>query len=142
MIRHPLDRASDSPGESSTMTPATILIVEDEAIVALDLQRRLQQLGYRVPSTAGSGEEAIRLAGQMQPDLVCMDIGLRGDMDGIEAAVQIRTRFGIPSILLTAYSDVKTRERAEAVSLAVFLTKPFEDEDVLNAIQAVLSDRE
>jgi len=121
------------------VTTTTILVVEDEAIIALDLQHRLRALGYLVLATASTGEEAIRLAGQMQPDLICMDVGLRGTMDGVEAAVHIRTQFGIPSILLTAYSDVKNRKRAEAALLPDFLTKPFEDEELLNAIQTTLN---
>ena len=71
------------------MEPASILIVEDEPIVAKDTQLSLQRLGYRVPATATSGEEAIRKAGDMHPDLILMDIVLKGKMDGVETALQI-----------------------------------------------------
>ena len=74
---------------------AKILIVEDESIVSLNMQYRLQRLGYEVSAVASTGEEAIGLASDMQPDLVLMDIMLQGDIDGVEAADIIRERFGL-----------------------------------------------
>ncbi len=120
------------------MKDTTILIVEDEMIVALDLQGRLQRLGYIVPATAISGEEAVELAEQIRPDLILMDIGLRAEMDGVEAAEQINARFGIPVVFLTAYTDAKTKQRAEATFPSGFLAKPFADEELLNAISIAL----
>jgi len=77
------------------MTPARILIVEDEAIVAVDVQKTLQKLGYDVPTIAFSGEEALQKTEELHPDVVLMDIVLRGQMDGIEAAREIDERFRI-----------------------------------------------
>lgn len=124
------------------MKKATILIVEDEAIVALDLQSKLELWGYQVPMTAMTGEEAIRLTGQIRPDLIFMDIGLRGSMDGIQAAEYIRAHMAIPVIFLTAYGDIRTRQHVEAIAPVAFLTKPFSDEDVLGAIDAALNTRQ
>ena len=121
------------------MTDITILIVEDEAIVALDLQSRLRRIGYHVPTTALSGDVAIRQAEQIQPDLIIMDIGLIGPLDGIQVAEQILAHFSIPIVFLTAYTDSRTRQRAEALGPAAFLTKPFEDEAIANAIMTALN---
>ncbi|MCI0528677.1 MAG: response regulator, partial [Nitrospira sp.] len=90
------------------MMKAQILVVEDNTIVAKDIQYSLKQLGYTVPTIAFSGEEAVQEAGEIRPDLVLMDIRLNGDMDGVEAARQIHERFDIPVIYLTAHSDGPT----------------------------------
>ena len=92
----------------SVMEPASILIVEDEPVVANDIQLSLQRLGYRVPAMATSGEEAIRRAGDTHPDLILMDIVLKGKMDGVETALQIQRRQDVPVIYLTAYADPHT----------------------------------
>jgi CheY-like chemotaxis protein len=120
---------------------AMILVVEDEVIVALDLQIRLERMGYRVPATALTGEEALALADQLRPDLIFMDIGLQGDLDGIEAALKIKERFGFPIAFLTAYSDAVTKELAQVALPVGFLTKPFADEEILNVIQIGLNVR-
>ncbi len=88
-----------------------IQIVEDESIVAFDIQHRLAFLGYQTAGVASSGEEAIRLAGEVRPDLVLMDIRLKGPMDGVQAAEAIRTVHDVPIIFLTAYADDETLER-------------------------------
>jgi len=82
-----------------------ILIVEDEAIVACDLERRLLKAGYTVPSIAASGEQALRSIEQTSPDLVLMDIHLQGPSDGIAVASEVRNRFHLPVVFLTAYAD-------------------------------------
>src|SRR4051794_31446301 len=87
-----------------------ILIVEDDGVVALELQSRLTALGYEVPDFASTGEQAIQLIEQRRPDLVLMDIVLAGAMKGTEAAKLIRERFQTPVIYLTAYSDSATIE--------------------------------
>jgi CheY-like chemotaxis protein len=120
------------------MKGATILIVEDELIVALDLQNRLRRQGYIIPATAVSGEQAVQLAEKTQPDLILMDIGLKGQLDGIEAAEQIRTRFGMPVVFLTAFADFGTMQRAQAIMSAAFISKPFADDELLNAVNAAL----
>ncbi|MGH7258777.1 MAG: response regulator, partial [Nitrospiraceae bacterium] len=95
------------------MEPANILVVEDEPIVAKDIQLSLRRLGYRVPATATSGEEAIRKAKESHPDLILMDIVLKGKMDGVETVQHIRKQYDVPVIYLTAYADDHTLERAK-----------------------------
>ncbi len=112
------------------MEDTTILIVEDENIVALDLKNKLERLGYNVLKTVSSGEEAIRLADLFYPDVILMDIMLKGDLDGIETAGRICHRFDIPIIFLTAYTDEKTLQRAKAVNPYGYISKPFKDEDI------------
>jgi CheY-like chemotaxis protein len=105
---------------------AKILIVEDEGIVALDIQARLEGLGYEVPAILATGEEAIRTAVELQPDLVLMDIRLRGELDGLQAAEQIRVRCGIPIVFLTASTDLQTSHRGRHFEQAGWLGKPVE----------------
>jgi len=88
------------------MTPR-ILVVEDEALIAGDLQARLTTMGYEVVGVATTGVEAVGMAQQTQPDVVLMDVVLKGDMDGIDTAKQIKTTQSIPIIFLSAYSDMK-----------------------------------
>lgn len=95
------------------MARPRILVVEDEAIVARDLQRRLQGLGYDVPVTSATGEHAIAQALEWRPELILMDIRLKGEIDGVEAALRIRRTFDIPVIFLTAYADANTLDRAK-----------------------------
>ena len=120
------------------MVHAKILIVEDEGIVALDLANRLRRMGYSVLATVASGELAIEKATEVCPDLVLMDIRLRGNMDGIESAEAIRTRFDIPVVYLTTLADDDTMRRAEMTHPAGYITKPFEDEELRVTIDAAL----
>lgn len=89
------------------MSNAKIMVVEDEYLIADDIRITLENLGYEVPAIALSAEAAIEKVEEVKPDLVLIDIVLKGEMDGIEAAEQIRSRFGIPVVYLTAYSDKK-----------------------------------
>jgi CheY-like chemotaxis protein len=107
-----------------------VLIVEDEAIIALDLKYRLRKLGYEVVACANTGEDAIQYACDIQPDLVLMDIQLKGSIDGIQAACQIRECVDIPVIFTTAQSDLATWEqiaRSRPLFSMGFLNKPFSD---------------
>jgi two-component system, cell cycle sensor histidine kinase and response regulator CckA len=115
-----------------------ILVVEDENVVALDIRRDLISFGYAVPATAASGEEAIEMAAALRPDLVLMDIRLRGAIDGIEAADEIRTRFNIPSIYLTAYADPATLGRARLTGALGYLIKPFGERELHAAVEVAL----
>lgn len=117
----------------------TILVVEDERIVARDLQSRLKRLGYSVPAIACSGEEAIAKAEQVQPSLILMDINLKGKIDGIEAARQIGERLKIPVIFLSAYDDDSTVTRAQGLKPADYLGKPFEDQTLYAALHQFFS---
>jgi len=118
------------------MAKTEILIVEDERITAEDIRLSLGGLGYAVTGMASSGEEAIRKAKELHPDLVLMDIVLGGDMDGIEAAKRIRARFNIPVVYLTAYADEKTLERAKVTQPFGYILKPFDDKQNLENIFA------
>jgi CheY-like chemotaxis protein len=118
-----------------------ILIVEDEGIVALDLESRLRGMGYVVVGVADSGEEAIQEAIETRPDLVLMDIRLKGDMDGIEAAGVIRARLDIPVIYLTALVDEDTMRRANVTQPYGSIAKPFEEDELRTAIEAAFGQR-
>ncbi len=121
------------------MTNVKILVVEDESIVAKDIQNRLKKIGYDVLAVACSGEEAINKAAETSPDLVLMDIRIKGDMDGVEAAGQIYTRFNVPVIYLTAYADADTLERAKITEPVGYLLKPFKERELYTTIETGLS---
>ena len=115
------------------MAKVKIEIVEDEAITARDLQNMLTELGYDVVAIASSGEVAIKKTEENQPDLVLMDILLKGNIDGIEAAELIHERFDIPVVYVTAYMDKKQLEKTKASGSYGYITKPFEDKSVLRS---------
>lgn len=122
------------------MNNEKILIVEDEKIIALDLQRRLERFGYQVVGMASDGAEAIAAAKEREPDIVLMDIdlGSMSRMDGIDAAKVIRAASGVPVVFLTAYSDEKTLERAKAVEPLGYICKPFKERDLYSTIDIAL----
>jgi len=120
------------------MVEIQILVVEDESIVAEDIRRNLENLGYVVPAVASSGEDAVKKAEELSPDLVLMDIVLKGEIDGIEAAEQIRSRFDIPVVYLTAYSDEKTLERAKITEPFGYVIKPFKERELQINIEIAL----
>ena len=103
-----------------------LLVVEDEIIVANSIQRTLEKMGYIVPATASSGEEAVQITAEKRPDLVLMDIKLPGDMDGVKATEQIHARFDIPVVYLTAYADEETLQRAKITEPFGYVLKPFQ----------------
>jgi len=117
----------------------TILVVEDERIVARDLQQRLKRLGFAVPEPASTGEEAMRIAEQIHPQLVIMDIKLKGKIDGLEAARQIGERLNIPVMFLSAYDDEETRSISRSLNAIDYLSKPFEDQRLYTAINDFFS---
>ncbi len=118
-----------------------ILIVEDEALIALSIEGRLRNLGHEVCGIAASGEEALGQAEALKPDLVLMDIRLAGDMDGIETAALIRERLAIPVVYLTAHADEATLERAKWTDPYGFLLKPFQECDLRIGIDMALHRR-
>jgi two-component system cell cycle sensor histidine kinase/response regulator CckA len=120
------------------MAEAQILIVEDDSIIALELEDRLRGLDYATCAVTPSGEEAIEKVAELRPDLVLMDIRLRGSMDGVEAAAEIRTRFDVPVVYLTAYADRKTLQRAKVTEPYGYIIKPFEERDLRAAIEVAL----
>jgi len=114
------------------MSGETILVVEDEGLIALHMTEVLEKAGYRVSDPAYSGEMALRaLETSPVPDLILMDIGLAGTLDGIETARQIRKRFSIPLIFVTAYTSERMLERIREVAPDGVLNKPFVDEELL-----------
>ena len=117
-----------------TLPKARLLIVEDEAIVAMDLQQRLERLGHHVVGTAATGEAAIRRAEETRPDVTLMDIRLKGEMDGVTAAAEIDRRFGTPVVFLTAHSDTQTVQRAAAAEPFGYILKPVDDRELEIAI--------
>jgi len=117
---------------------ARILIVEDESIIALDIRDRLESLGYAIAGATSFGQEAIQMAAETRPSVVLMDIRLKGAMDGVQAAEQIRARFDIPVVYLTAYSDETTLQRAKVTEPFGYLLKPFEDRELHIAIAVAL----
>jgi len=120
------------------MKKMQILVVEDEQIVAADIRASLIRLGYEVCAMASSGEEAIKKTEVCRPDMVLMDIMLEGEMDGIEAASIISSRFDTPFIYLTAHADDKTLERAKMTGPFGYILKPFEDRDVHSTVEMAL----
>ncbi len=121
------------------MNNASILVVEDESLVAKDIQNRLKKFGYAVPAIASTGEEAIKKAAEGYLDLVLMDICLKGKMDGVEAAQEIHNNFNIPIIYLTANADDSTLERAKVTNPFGYILKPFKEKELKTTIEITLA---
>ncbi|AFZ44992.1 response regulator receiver protein [Halothece sp. PCC 7418] len=124
------------------MSANKILIVEDEAVVSLDISRRLEKMGYEVMGRLASGEEAIELIQQERPDLVLMDINLQGEMDGIETATKLYKDHNLPVIYLTAYAGQSTLERAKESKPYGYILKPFKERELHAAIEIAISRHE
>src|SRR5262245_2159339 len=120
------------------MTTARILIAEDERVVARDIQNRLGRLGYEVVGAARFGEDAVRLADELRPDLILMDIRLAGALDGVDAAQQIRTHLQLPVVYLTAYADDDTLQRACVTEPFGYVLKPFDERELQTAVEMAL----
>ncbi len=120
------------------MQKTRIMVVEDEAIIAEDLKRTIADLGYEVACTASSADEAIHNAAEMKPDLILMDIMLRGEKDGITAAHDIRKQMDTPIIFLTAYSDSALINRATMTQPYAYIIKPFQPRQLLASIEMTL----
>jgi len=121
------------------MIKTRVMVVEDESIVAKNIQARLKQLGYIVPATFSSGEEALENIENIKPNLVLMDIVLDGKMDGLETAEIIHNRYKIPIVYLTAYADDITLEKAKKSVPYGYLVKPFEINELKSAIEIALN---
>jgi PAS domain S-box-containing protein len=120
------------------MDKASILIAEGKSRVALDLINWLKRLGYTVSAVAASGEEAIQKASDLGPDLVLMDIKLKGVVDGLDAAEEIRHRFDIPVVYLTAYTDEETLQRAKITRPFGYIIKPFDERTLHSTVEMAL----
>jgi light-regulated signal transduction histidine kinase (bacteriophytochrome) len=117
---------------------ARVLVVEDDGVLALDLAETLDDLGYTVAGTATRGEEAIDLARRLHPNLILMDVGLAGDIDGIAAAEAIREEHDVPVVFLTAHADDDTLHRATRSDASAYLVKPFKPPDLRCVIEIAL----
>jgi two-component system, response regulator PdtaR len=120
------------------MPKATILIAEDDILISAAMMLTLRQMDYTVCSVVSSGEDAIKQTSEHKPDLVLMDIKLAGEIDGIEAAGEIRSRFHIPFIYVTANSDQATYQRAKETRPFGYLIKPIVDEELGKTIEKAL----
>ena len=120
------------------MSKIKVLVVEDESIVSKDIQHSLIKLGYNVVGASPTGEKAIELAGSENPDIVLMDIMLKGQMNGIEAANEIKLKYSIPVIFLTAYADESTLEKAKITEPYGYILKPFKEIDLHTTIEMAI----
>jgi len=134
----------DTPSNIHIKETVRILVVEDEYILAINLQESLESLGYTVLDIADSAEGAIIIATELRPNLILMDIRLRGEMDGIQAAEQIWHNLQIPAIYVTGHSDKSTVDRATLTSPFGYILKPIKEQELYVAIQTALNryDRE
>lgn len=114
----------------NSMAKTRVLIVEDEFIVVQDLKASLHRLGYAVCGVAASGEKAIQMALDMKPDVILMDVVLKGNMDGIETTEYLLSKIDVPIIYLSAYADTRTLERAQLTDSSGYLLKPFRDREL------------
>lgn len=120
------------------MAKINVLVVEDESIVSKDIQHSLKKLGYNVVGAASTGEKAIELAMSTVPDIILMDIMLKGQMNGIEAADEIRKSYSIPVIFLTAYADESTLSKAKVTEPYGYILKPFKEIDLHTTIEMAI----
>jgi signal transduction histidine kinase len=117
----------------------TILIVEDELLIAKNLSYKLEKLGYEVAGIVSSGHDAIERANELKPDLILMDIVIKGEIDGIETAAKIHQKLDIPVIYTTAYADEETLHRAEETGSYGYVLKPFKERELHASIKIALS---
>jgi DNA-binding LytR/AlgR family response regulator len=120
------------------MSKTRILVVEDESIVAKDIQRTLEKLGYDVPATASSAASAYEKLEELEPDLVFLDVKLKGEQDGVHIAEHIKDRYDIPVIFLTSFVDQDTIDRAKVTEPYGYLVKPFNEGDLKTTVEMAL----
>ena len=120
------------------MPKTNVLVVEDESIVSKDIQHSLKKLGYNVVGAASTGERAFELASSEKPDIILMDIMLKGEMNGIETAQKVKEELQIPVIYLTAYADESTLEKAKVTEPYGYIIKPFKEVDLHTSIEMAL----
>jgi CheY-like chemotaxis protein len=123
------------------MSRTRILIVEDEPIVSRDIQDTIVSFGYEVAATASSGEEAVKKAAEWTPDLVLMDIVLKGNMDGVEAAACIQAQRNVLVVYMSAHSEIEILDRAKLTCPYGYVMKPFTERELAMAIEVTLARR-
>jgi len=129
----------DAGRAQATGTGIRVFVVEDEALIAMDLFERLTALGYEVCGTAAGGETAVQRIAELQPDIVLMDVGLAGSMDGVEAAQKLGECYDVPIVFLTAYSHPELIARASRTNSYGYLVKPFEERELHATLQVALA---
>lgn len=120
------------------MGAARVMIVEDEQITAMEVQAKLEEMGYEVPTIVDNGDAALSYLEGDSVDLVLMDIRLPGAMDGIDVTEEINERFEVPVVYVSAYSDDESLDRAKGTQPAGFLIKPITKEDLRSSIEVAL----
>ncbi|MBP8946453.1 MAG: response regulator, partial [Bacteroidales bacterium] len=121
------------------MAKTKVLIVEDEAIIAKDIENVLTKAGYKVVGSFPTGEAAIQAVDELEPDIILMDIMLKGDMSGIQAAEVIREKSNTPVVFLTAYADENTIDKARSAVPYGYIVKPFKENEVIATIEIALN---
>jgi len=122
----------------TTTVSASVLVVEDDAIVATDIEQALEEMGYEVVAVLPDGDDAVAAARSTRPDVVLMDIRLPGEMDGIEAGTVLHQTLDVPVVYLSAYSDALTLHRAKAAGSWGYLVKPFDNKGLRAAIEVAI----
>lgn len=137
-MQPPVSTPSPNPPAPPRAEPARVLVVEDEVIVARDIQAQVQELGYVAVGHATSGEEAMVLAAELLPDIVLMDINIVGQIDGIDAAMMLREACSIPVVFLTAYASPEILARAKLAEPLGYLLKPFAERELQAVLETAL----
>jgi len=122
---------------SSSGTPVRVLLVEDDYLVAMEVEHQLAQAGFEVTGVATSADEAVAMSKSQKPDLAIMDIRLIGTRDGVDAAIELARDFGIRSVFATAHSDARTRERAAVANPLGWLQKPYSANELVSLIKSI-----
>jgi CheY-like chemotaxis protein len=134
----PGDGTEDTDGHPGCGPGFTrILVVEDNWLIATELEAALMDAGYEVVGLATSADQAVQLCSDEHPDLVLMDIRLRGERDGVDAAVEVRRRFDIPTVFLTAHGEPETRQRADAARPLDWILKPISSPDLIRRLARI-----
>jgi len=118
-----------------------VLIVEDDFVIAMDMEGALAEAGFDVLDVAGNADDAVELAGSLRPDIVVMDVRLPGERNGVDAALELFTRFGLRCIFASGHANETDRQRAEAARPHTWLSKPFAMRDLVQSVRRALSER-
>ena len=137
-MSEPSTLTQDATPSTTEVNRGPIMILEDELIIATDLRTRLESMGYTVAGIHTDGEDALEALSHEKPGLILVDIGLHGELDGIEAAKRVRADHDVPVVFITAYGDEATRMRALEVSASAYLLKPIADDEFSGIVRKLL----